>query len=352
MSFAAAASMNPTATVVNNTSTSFPPPASSENSFPPATRTSSSVSVFDPMMSMPQHQPQQLNQQQQQHFQQPYPHQQQSQQVLQPPTYQDASAVNGLFLGLEGSATTNTNQAFHDEQQEEDRELRQAQEAALYAEGILRRQKEDREKARREGGLLGFGLLPKAQTFLQTKQQTWSQQMTQTQEQTNRELSTPQRNYQESYGDDGDNVVIQVDDVEFTGNGDTAQEKRPPWFQAKKAPQQQPTSGNDNGNSKDSEKMNKPGAAAAIGGAAALGGVAGLIVLGPIAGVVAAGAIAIQAARGGDNGIARGTGRVVATAGSAAKRFEDKHGVGKKAGSGLIKGIGWAVSAANSATKD
>ena len=38
----------------------------------------------------------------------------------------------------------------------------------------------------------------------------------------------------------------------------------------------------------------------------------------------------------------------VATAGSAAKKFEDKTGVGKAAASGVIKGVGWAINAASS----
>ena len=44
-----------------------------------------------------------------------------------------------------------------------------------------------------------------------------------------------------------------------------------------------------------------------------------------------------------------GTGRAVATAGSAAKKFEDKTGAGKAAASGVIKGVGWAINAASSA---
>ena len=66
--------------------------------------------------------------------------------------------------------------------------------------------------------------------------------------------------------------------------------------------------------------------------------------------MAAAGALAVQAARGGDDGILRTAGRAVATVGGAAKRFEDKHGVGKKAATGLAKGVGWAVSAAAGAS--
>lgn len=75
-----------------------------------------------------------------------------------------------------------------------------------------------------------------------------------------------------------------------------------------------------------------------------------IVALGPVVGVAAAGAMAVQAARGGDDGILRSAGRAVATVGGVAKRFEDKHGVGKKAATGLAKGVGWAVSAAASAS--
>lgn len=80
-----------------------------------------------------------------------------------------------------------------------------------------------------------------------------------------------------------------------------------------------------------------------IGGAAAVGGIAGLVLAGPVIGLVAAGGAAVVAAKGkgavGD--VARATGNVASHAGERVKEFDQKHSVTKKTSAGFVKGCNW-----------
>ena len=80
-----------------------------------------------------------------------------------------------------------------------------------------------------------------------------------------------------------------------------------------------------------------------------LGGVAGLVALGPVVGVVAAGSAAYGACtQGGVVGDAlRGTGSLVAKAGSAAKTIEQHTGIASGAAKGVVKGVGWMMTNSN-----
>lgn len=80
-----------------------------------------------------------------------------------------------------------------------------------------------------------------------------------------------------------------------------------------------------------------------IGGAAAVGGIAGLVLVGPVIGLVAAGGAAAAAAAGkgpvGD--VARATGNLASNAGDRVKEFDQKHKVTKKTSQGFVKGCNW-----------
>jgi hypothetical protein len=80
-----------------------------------------------------------------------------------------------------------------------------------------------------------------------------------------------------------------------------------------------------------------------IGGAAAVGGIAGLVLAGPVIGLVAAGGAAAVAAKGkgavGD--VARATGNMASHAGERVKQFDKKHKVTKKTSEGFVKGCNW-----------
>ena len=271
-------------------------------------------------------------------------------------------SVNGMFLGLDShqhstqSPSVATDHAANgdfmmeqtslptENETEEDRELVQAQEAALYAEELLKKQAEEKQKT--------FGFRPKVPGLPKVPALNWGNK-----KKDPRKEQEAIKNYQEDYGDE--DVTIQVDTSAYEVNRpwyekqeveeDTFQrnnkETRPPWFKKQLSDDTPEPSSSRTDDSKG------PGGAAAVMGAATLGGVAGLVTLGPLAAVVAAGGVAIQAARAKDDSILRGTGRAVATAGSAAKKFEDKTGVAKKTASGLVKGVGWAISAASSGGK-
>jgi hypothetical protein len=83
-----------------------------------------------------------------------------------------------------------------------------------------------------------------------------------------------------------------------------------------------------------------------VGGAAAVAGVAGLVVVGPIVGVLAAGGAAAGAALGKGPGgkIARGAGGVAADAGDRIKKIDEKHQISKKTATGVSKGYNWVSS--------
>lgn len=80
-----------------------------------------------------------------------------------------------------------------------------------------------------------------------------------------------------------------------------------------------------------------------ICGAAAVGGIAGLVLAGPVIGLVAAGGAAVVAAKGkgavGD--VARATGNVASHAGERVKQFDQKHNVTKTTSAGFVKGCNW-----------
>lgn len=80
-----------------------------------------------------------------------------------------------------------------------------------------------------------------------------------------------------------------------------------------------------------------------IGGAAAVGGIAGLVLAGPVIGLVAAGGAAAVAAtgRGAVGDVARATGNMASHAGERVKQFDQKHKVTKKTSQGFVKGCNW-----------
>jgi len=90
------------------------------------------------------------------------------------------------------------------------------------------------------------------------------------------------------------------------------------------------------------DSHNPSGTRRQVGGAAALGGIAGLVVAGPIIGLVAAGgAAAVATSRGKAGEVARKGGDVVADAGVRLKRFDRKHHVVEKTTHGVKKGCHW-----------
>lgn len=80
-----------------------------------------------------------------------------------------------------------------------------------------------------------------------------------------------------------------------------------------------------------------------IGGAAALGGITGLVVVGPVVGLVAAGGAAILAAnnRNKIGDVARASGDMTASVGSKIGELEQRHHIGQKAANGVIDGCSW-----------
>ena len=86
----------------------------------------------------------------------------------------------------------------------------------------------------------------------------------------------------------------------------------------------------------ESECENK-GLGRAMGGAAVVGGVAGLMFVGPVVGLAAAGGAAALATTKGKVGeVTRATGEVVASAGSRLKKLDEKHHITDKAAKGVI----------------
>jgi hypothetical protein len=79
-----------------------------------------------------------------------------------------------------------------------------------------------------------------------------------------------------------------------------------------------------------------------ISGAAAAGGIAGLIIGGPIFAVVAGIGIAACATTKSKAGeVTRATGDAVSSAGNRVKQWDEKHHVLQKTGDGIIKGCQW-----------
>lgn len=79
-----------------------------------------------------------------------------------------------------------------------------------------------------------------------------------------------------------------------------------------------------------------------VGGAAVVGGIAGLLVGGPLLAAVAAGGAAAVATSSGKAGrVARKSGDVAADAGNRLKAFDKKHHVVEKTATGVSKGVNW-----------
>lgn len=79
-----------------------------------------------------------------------------------------------------------------------------------------------------------------------------------------------------------------------------------------------------------------------MGGAAVVGGVAGLLLVGPVVGLAAAGgAAALSTTKGRAGDVTRATGEVVANAGSRLKKLDQKHHITDKATNGVVKSANW-----------
>lgn len=93
----------------------------------------------------------------------------------------------------------------------------------------------------------------------------------------------------------------------------------------------------------DDDPLHSPsGSRRQVGGAAALGGVAGLVVGGPLVGLVAAGgAAAVATSKGKAGDVARAGGDVMSDAGVRLKRFDRKHHIVEKTSNGIVKGCQW-----------
>lgn len=80
-----------------------------------------------------------------------------------------------------------------------------------------------------------------------------------------------------------------------------------------------------------------------IGGAAAVGGIAGFIFMGPVVALVVAGGVAVAAAtgKGAVGDVARATGDVACHAGDRVQQFNRKHKKTKKTSRGIVKGCHW-----------
>jgi len=77
-----------------------------------------------------------------------------------------------------------------------------------------------------------------------------------------------------------------------------------------------------------------------IGGAAAAGGFAGLVLIGPVVGVIVGAGAAIAATTNGSAGnAARKSGEVMASAGDRLKTIDKKHHVVQKTSKGISKGV-------------
>ena len=92
----------------------------------------------------------------------------------------------------------------------------------------------------------------------------------------------------------------------------------------------------------DDRNRNPWGSRRQVGGAAALGGIAGLVVAGPIIGLIAAGgAAAVATSHGKAGDVARAGGDVMSDAGVRLKHFDQKHRVVEKTSNGVVKGCQW-----------
>jgi hypothetical protein len=77
-------------------------------------------------------------------------------------------------------------------------------------------------------------------------------------------------------------------------------------------------------------------------GAAAAGGLTGLVLFGPVIGAVAAGGAALAAtSKGGAGNVARASGDVMGSVGDRLKKIDKKHHVVEKTSKGVVKGCQW-----------
>ena len=245
---------------------------------------------------------------------------------------QDYSGAGGggdaLMTSFNNDSIGEEEEGVHHEGEVEDRELVRAQEAAMYAEEVLEGQTKTQESQAKRGPL-GFGLLPKAQTFLQNKQE---------------KMTTAKQNMFQNKKTQSDAIGTGFDD-NTTPSWVTTDHERPPWFSSEHHKKD-----NNQDSQQQKEKPASQGKGAAVMGATVIGGVAGAVMLGPIAAVVAAGGAAYAAGtKDGPLGtVLRKSGGAVALVGSAAKRVEDRTGVVKKTASGVAKGVGWIAKKATS----
>lgn len=245
---------------------------------------------------------------------------------------QDYSGGGGggdaLMTSFNNDSIGEEEEGVHHEEEVEDRELVRAQEAAMYAEEVLEGQTKTQESQAKRGPL-GFGLLPKAQTFLQNKQE---------------KMTTAKQNMFQNKKTQPDAIGTGFDD-NTTPSWVTTDHERPPWFSSEHHKKD-----NNQDSQQQKEKPASQGKGAAVMGATVIGGVAGAVMLGPIAAVVAAGGAAYAAGtKDGPLGtVLRKSGGAVAHVGSAAKRVEDRTGVVKKTASGVAKGVGWIAKKATS----
>jgi hypothetical protein len=77
-------------------------------------------------------------------------------------------------------------------------------------------------------------------------------------------------------------------------------------------------------------------------GAAAAGGITGLVFFGPVVGAVAAGGAALAVtSKGGAGNVARASGEAMASVGDRLKKIDKKHHVVAKTSKGVVKGCQW-----------
>ena len=255
-----------------------------------------------------------------------YPQEQQQQQPQAGNSLASPPPVNGMFLGMQEESKQDFSFNYDD-----DRELRKAREAALYAEDMLQKQ-EKQQQFIEERGPLGFGLLPKAKNLFATKGD-------------------------EPYTAPANPASVNQD-INRTTDGPKStpwyrrqtpqkEESDAPWYSTAHKNQNEADYGLNNhqpeGDGEEGEQSQGTSRSAAVIGASVIGGVAGLVAVGPLVAIAVAGGAAYGA--GAKDGplakVMRGAGGVVAQAGGAAKRFEDKTGVVKTTASGVGKGLGW-----------
>ena len=271
-------------------------------------------------------------------------------------TASGSTPINGLFLGLEKptppasiAGSSGRGMGVPDENgidNDEDKEVQRAREAALYAEEMLKAEKAKRKK----GGPLGFGLLPKAQQLI--PKNLPSAPTISLPSMPSIPSAATSSGSSGGGGVDGPSITVNGDDA--AGHG-LAPGETPPWYSTNNknlnssedygisgGVNQVDTAGGGNGEKK------SVGRGAAVTGAAAIGGIAGLIAVGPIVGVAAAGGVAYAAAtKDGALGKGiRGAGGLVAQAGSGLKKIEDQTGIAKGTANGLAKGVSWVMKKA------